>query len=54
MSRTRHHNHAARWRDPASYRRFLSRLFRKRCNHLIRTGRYETLPLLKQKKGYYW
>jgi len=54
MSRTRHHHPGARWRDPAWYRRQHSRLFRARCKHLIRIGRYDTLPLLKKKFDYYW
>jgi len=54
MSRTRHHNHAARWRDPAWFRRQHSRLFRARCKHHIRIGRYDLMPLLRKKHGYYW
>jgi hypothetical protein len=54
MSRTRHHNHAQRWRDPAWYRRQLSRLFRARCKHRLRVGRYDVMPRLNRQIGYYW
>jgi len=55
MARTKHHKSiGGNWRDPASYRRAHSRWHRNRCNYLIRIGRYDTLPPLRAKWGYYW
>jgi hypothetical protein len=55
MARTKHHHaYGAHWRDPAGYRRAHSRLNRARCNHLVRIERYDLLPPLRAKKGWYW
>jgi hypothetical protein len=57
MSRT-HHHHAQGTvflgRDPADHRRQHNRRHRARCKHLVRIGRYDIIPPLKQKHGYYW
>lgn len=54
MSRTRHHHRRQLWRDPAEYRRQLVRRWRNRCNHLVRTDRFDVLPPSKEKHGWYW
>jgi len=54
MSRTRHHHRRQLWRDPTAYRRQLVKNWRARCNHLVRIGRYDTLPPSRQSNGYYW
>lgn len=57
MAHTHHHHRrerAVRGLEPSSYRRQHSRLHRARCKHMIRIGRYDVLPLLRRKFGYYW
>ena len=55
MARTRHHHPRQAWKDPTWYRRMYSRLFRARSRQLVRIGRYDVLPLLKQRNyGWFW
>jgi len=57
MAHTHHHHNRARAErglEPSSYRRMKARLHRARCKHMIRTGRFDVLPLLKKRYGYYW
>lgn len=54
MSRTRHHRARHNWRDPAPYRRAHMKRWKTRCKNLVRIEKYDALPPLRQKWGYYW